>query len=100
MNMTGIDLLTFARGTAFNWALGVLIFGLLLRMFEMLSLGRKPDLSEPRAVKVGSGLRTLFTRSLPPPGMVKRSPVTYVGDRKSTRLNSSHTDISRMPSSA
>ena len=37
MNMTGIDLLTFARGTAFNWALGVLIFGLLLRMFEMLS---------------------------------------------------------------
>jgi len=79
MNMTGIDLLTFARGTAFNWALGVLIFGLLLRMFEMLSLGRKPDLSEPRAVKVGSGLRTLFTRSLPPPGMVKRSPVTYVG---------------------
>ena len=26
--------------------------------------------------------------------------VLYVGDRKSTRLNSSHTDISRMPSSA
>ena len=25
---------------------------------------------------------------------------TYRGDRKSTRLNSSHTDISRMPSSA
>ena len=25
---------------------------------------------------------------------------THVGDRKSTRLNSSHTDISRMPSSA
>ena len=26
--------------------------------------------------------------------------VTEMGDRKSTRLNSSHTDISRMPSSA
>ena len=26
--------------------------------------------------------------------------VTYARDRKSTRLNSSHTDISRMPSSA
>ena len=26
--------------------------------------------------------------------------VFYGGDRKSTRLNSSHTDISRMPSSA
>ena len=27
-------------------------------------------------------------------------PMTNVTDRKSTRLNSSHTDISRMPSSA
>ncbi len=29
-----------------------------------------------------------------------RADVTIVRDRKSTRLNSSHTDISRMPSSA
>ena len=28
------------------------------------------------------------------------SVMTYSADRKSTRLNSSHTDISRMPSSA
>ena len=28
------------------------------------------------------------------------SSVTQLSDRKSTRLNSSHTDISRMPSSA
>ena len=28
------------------------------------------------------------------------APITRNGDRKSTRLNSSHTDISRMPSSA
>ena len=26
--------------------------------------------------------------------------LTFIADRKSTRLNSSHTDISRMPSSA
>ena len=30
---------------------------------------------------------------------VQRAELTH-GDRKSTRLNSSHTDISRMPSSA
>ena len=30
----------------------------------------------------------------------KSGPLATVGDRKSTRLNSSHTDISRMPSSA
>ena len=29
-----------------------------------------------------------------------RGDLVVVGDRKSTRLNSSHTDISRMPSSA
>ena len=30
----------------------------------------------------------------------KGQPIRSDGDRKSTRLNSSHTDISRMPSSA
>ena len=33
-------------------------------------------------------------------GPVARGEVDYAKDRKSTRLNSSHTDISRMPSSA
>ena len=32
--------------------------------------------------------------------IVARGPIGAVTDRKSTRLNSSHTDISRMPSSA
>ena len=31
---------------------------------------------------------------------IKGNKPTYPADRKSTRLNSSHTDISRMPSSA
>ena len=31
---------------------------------------------------------------------VNENQMRYFGDRKSTRLNSSHTDISRMPSSA
>lgn len=79
MNLTGIDLLTWARSTGFDWALGILLFGLIVRLFEIFSLGRKPDLAEPRAVTPGSGLRTIFTRSLPPEGMVKKAPVTYVG---------------------
>ena len=37
-------------------------------------------------------------RIIIPPGW--QMPSTEVTDRKSTRLNSSHTDISRMPSSA
>ena len=33
-------------------------------------------------------------------GKTSKAAVTTSRDRKSTRLNSSHTDISRMPSSA
>ena len=33
-------------------------------------------------------------------GLVDTIGIPLTGDRKSTRLNSSHTDISRMPSSA
>ena len=33
-------------------------------------------------------------------GIAKRADLEKLRDRKSTRLNSSHTDISRMPSSA
>ena len=50
-----------------------------------------------------------FTKAVIPLGYGERTnhrineavvDVTDTGDRKSTRLNSSHTDISRMPSSA
>ena len=34
------------------------------------------------------------------PEWARESPYTYIGDRKSTRLNSSHIQKSRMPSSA
>ena len=37
---------------------------------------------------------------LKPDSLVALAGVVVSGDRKSTRLNSSHTDISRMPSSA
>ena len=37
---------------------------------------------------------------LGPSGSGKSTLLNIIGDRKSTRLNSSHTDSSRMPSSA
>lgn len=49
------------------------------RLIEIYSLGRKPDLSVPRHVPGASGLHTVFRRSLPPPGMLKRSPISYIG---------------------
>ena len=76
--MNHLDLLTFARGSALNWALMLFAAGIVLRLFEIFSLGRKADLSKPRAVSPGSGWRTMLTRSLPAEGMLKRDPVTYI----------------------
>lgn len=73
--MNPLDLLTFARGSAMNWALMICIAGIVLRLFEIVGLGRKVDLSRPRTI--GSGWRTVFTRSWPAAGMIKRDPVTY-----------------------
>lgn len=77
--MSALELLTWARGTGLTLALAVCTFGILLRLFEIFSLGRKTDLSKPREHSPGSGWRTIFSRSLPPPGLMKRAPVTYVG---------------------
>jgi len=76
--MTHLDILTFARGSALNWALMVFVAGVTLRLFEILGFGRKADLAKPRAPRVGSGWRTMFTRSLPEPGILRRDPVTYI----------------------
>ncbi len=77
--MSHLELLTFARGSALNWALVIFVAGIVLRLFEIFGLGRKPDLAKPRINTPGSGLRTMFTRSLPVVGMLKRDPVTYIG---------------------
>lgn len=76
--MNHLDLLTFARGTALNWALIIFVAGIVLRLFEIFGLSRKPDLARPRTDSPGSGWRTMLTRSIPPQGMVKREPVTYI----------------------
>lgn len=76
--MNHLDLLTFARGPALDWSLALCAAGLVLRLFETLGLGRKADLAPARTGRPGSGWRTMLTRSLPPPGMFKRDPLTYV----------------------
>ena len=77
--MTALELLTWARSTGLSLALAICAFGILLRLFEIFSLGRKADLSSPRDTSPGSGWRTVVSRSLPPPGLFKRSPITYIG---------------------
>lgn len=76
--MNPLDLLTFARGSALDWAMMIFVGGVVVRLFEIFGLGRKADLAKVRSVTPGSGWRTIFTRSLPAQGMLKRDPVTYL----------------------
>lgn len=77
--MNHLDLLTFARGSALDWALMIFAAGVVLRLFEIFGLGRKTDLACPRSDSPGSGWRTILTRSLPIQSVMKREPVTYIG---------------------
>jgi nitrate reductase gamma subunit len=65
--------------TGLDIAVGIFLFGLLWRLIEIYSLGRKKDIAPARHAAGASGLHTVFRRSLPPPGMLKHSPVSYIG---------------------
>ncbi|HIJ21578.1 MAG: hypothetical protein HON68_04425 [Gammaproteobacteria bacterium] len=69
------ELLIWARGPAFNMALAIFVFGMLLRLFEIISLGRKSDLSAARDSGLSGGLRTIFSRSLPRKTVFAREPL-------------------------
>jgi hypothetical protein len=70
--------LTWVRSTGLNIAIGIFVLGTLLRLIEIYSLGRKHDLAVPRHRSGASGLHTMFRRSVPPPGMFRRSATSYV----------------------
>lgn len=77
--MNDMQFLTWVRGPGLDIAVSIFLLGVVLRLIEIYSLGRKKDLAAPRHVPGASGWHTLFRRSVPPVGMVKRSPVSYIG---------------------
>lgn len=77
--MNEIQFLTWVRGQGLDLAVSIFLLGVLWRLIEIYSLGRKKDLAAPRHVSGASGWHTIVRRSLPPEGMIKKSPVTYVG---------------------
>ena len=79
MNNPYFDLLMWARETGFNIALIIFAGGIVLRLTEILILGRKKDLAPAKASGFSQGLKTIFTRSFPRKGLVKFAPVTYLG---------------------
>ncbi|MBI5462725.1 MAG: hypothetical protein HY941_11135 [Gammaproteobacteria bacterium] len=77
--MNEVELLNWVRGPGLNIAIGIFLLGTIWRLFEIYSLGRKKDLSAPRHTAGASGWNTIARRSLAPPGMLKRSPISYIG---------------------
>ena len=77
--MTTMELLTWVRGPGMTISIILMLFGVVVRLLEMLILGRKKDLSvarDPASAKYG--WRTVLTRSLPSTACLKAVPVTFL----------------------
>lgn len=77
--MTSMEMLIWARGTGLQFALAIFVLGTTMRLLQIWLLGKKTDLSEARAAARPAAWRTLWRRTLPPQGMLQRSPVVYIG---------------------
>jgi nitrate reductase gamma subunit len=76
--MTETELLMWVRGPALQIATVVFVLGVIVRILEILVLGRKADLAEPRGSAVAGGLRTIVTRTVPDRGTLQRSTFNVV----------------------
>ena len=73
-----MDFLLWTRGTAFDVAATIFVIGVVLRLFEIFSLGRKANLAEPRGSEFIPGMKTIATRMLPETGTFRRQPLTVI----------------------
>jgi len=78
MNNAYFDFLMWVRGPGFTIALVIMVGGILLRVIEIIALGRKKDFAKAKGNPVAQGIKTIFTRSVARKGMIKEAPVTYV----------------------
>lgn len=76
--MTATDWLLWARGPAFEIATIILVMGIIIRLIEILMLGRKENLAAPKGSATAGGWRTIATRSLPAEGTMQRSSFTII----------------------
>jgi len=76
--MSEIEFLSWVRGPGFQIATVILIAGVVIRVLEILLLGRKANLAEAKGSEMTSGLRTVVTRSVPDASTFKRSTFTIV----------------------
>jgi nitrate reductase gamma subunit len=76
--MTEIEVLNWARGPGLQIATIIFVAGVVIRIFEILLLGRKANLAEAKGSEMAGGLRTIITRTVPDRSTFQRSSVTIV----------------------
>ena len=76
--MSETELLLWIRGPALQIATVIFVLGAVVRIVEILLLGRKKNLAEARGSAVAGGLRTIFSRSIPDRGTLQRSTFNVV----------------------
>jgi nitrate reductase gamma subunit len=76
--MSETELLLWVRGPALQIATVIFLLGVVVRITEILMLGRKKNLAEARGSAVAGGLRTIFSRSVPDRGTLQRSTFNIV----------------------
>jgi nitrate reductase gamma subunit len=76
--MTETELLLWVRGPALQIATVIFLLGVVVRIAEILMLGRKKNLAEARGSAVAGGLRTILSRFIPDGGTMQRSTFNVV----------------------
>jgi nitrate reductase gamma subunit len=76
--MNEIELLAWVRGPAFQVASIIFVAGVIIRIIEILMLGRKTSLAEAKGSAMLGGFRTIVTRSFPHKTTMQRSAFRIV----------------------
>ena len=78
--MSAVELLTWARGPGLQLAVAIFLLGITVRIVEMWLLRRATDHAVARNPNImATGWRTVWHRSLPAPGLLKRAPLVFIG---------------------
>jgi nitrate reductase gamma subunit len=76
---TGQDLLNWAMGPALQVATVIFVAGVIIRLLEIVLLGRKANLAPPKGNATVQGLKTILTRSFPTAEELREAPVVHFG---------------------
>jgi nitrate reductase gamma subunit len=76
--MSETEFLLWVRGPALQGATIIFLLGVVVRILEILMLGRKANLAEARGSAVAGGLRTIISRSFAERATLQRTAFTEV----------------------